>query len=56
MYSFSFDLYRPRGLAPENHVPLDFGLEAGGASEVTEKIQDLLRQDESVRRGSSCKN
>ncbi len=51
--SFSFDPRGPRADLPVGHVPLSWGLEEeDGALEET--IQDLLRQDEAVRAGSSC--
>lgn len=53
---YSFDLWKPGSHAEKAHVPLDYGFDVGAGGEVAEKIQDLLRQDESVRRGSSCKD
>ena len=53
---YAFDLFRPKKTKDKPHVPLDYGLDSGGGAEVSEKIQDLLRQEESFTRGSSCKN
>ena len=47
------DPWAPRAVHPAGHVPLDWGLGAGGG-EQEERILDLLRQDEELRRGSSC--
>jgi tetratricopeptide (TPR) repeat protein len=43
----------PPALSPPGHVPLEWGLGPGEAG-ATETIIDLLRQDEELRRGSSC--
>ncbi len=54
-WRINFDPWAPALLRPEDHVRLDYGLggQAGdGLGE--ERIQDLLRQDEAARRGSSC--
>ncbi len=50
-WSFSFDPWLPRAVAPENHVALDYGL---GSVALEESVQDLLRQDEAAQRSSSC--
>lgn len=50
-WSFSADPWLPRGEALEDHVPLRYGL---AATELEERIQDLLRQDEAAQRSSSC--
>lgn len=52
-FSFAAEPWAPRVVRPEGHVPLDWGLTAGAAEEA-ERILDLLRQDEDLRRGSSC--
>lgn len=52
-WRFAADPWAPRVARPANHVPLDWGLERGDGSE-PERILDLLRQDEELRRGSSC--
>jgi hypothetical protein len=52
VWPFSLDPWLPKASAPEDHVPLDWGLHAGDGG--GERIQDLLRQDEAVQRGSSC--
>ncbi|PIE17799.1 MAG: hypothetical protein CSA65_07825 [Proteobacteria bacterium] len=42
---------------PRRHVPIDYGLGARGRGRLDdERVQDLLRQDEAARRGSSCVN
>lgn len=43
----------PSVSTPSGHVPLDWGVERGGGME-EERILDLLRRDEELRRGSSC--
>ncbi|MFH1438917.1 MAG: porin family protein [Pseudomonadota bacterium] len=53
---YAFDLFRPKKTRDKSHVPLDYGLGTGGGAEVSDKIQDLLRQEESFTRGSSCKD
>ena len=56
-WNLSLDPWAPRVFEPSNHVPLNFGVAAptrAGMDE--ERIQDLLRQDETARRGSSCVN
>jgi hypothetical protein len=54
-WSFDLNPWTPEVVIEENHVPLDYGLSTnGGASLENERIQDLLRQDEAARRGSSC--
>lgn len=50
---FGADPSAPPAVSPPGHVPLEWGLGPGEASEA-EKIIDLLRQDEELRRGSSC--
>jgi hypothetical protein len=52
-FGFGADPSAPRVVAPPGHVPLEWGLGPGEASEA-ERIIDLLRQDEELRRGSSC--
>jgi len=47
------DPWAPRTVRPAGHVRLDWGL-VGGEEEGAESILDLLRQDEELRRGSSC--
>ncbi len=52
---FSWNPWAPESVDPPEHVPLDYGLgPAGGPGMAEERIQDLLRQDEAARRGSSC--
>jgi hypothetical protein len=54
-WSFDLNPWAPGVVSEESHVPLDYGLVSqGGASLENERIQDLLRQDEAARRGSSC--
>ncbi len=50
-WSFSADPWLPRAEAPADHVPLRYGV---AATELEERIQDLLRQDEAAQRSSSC--
>lgn len=51
---FRGDPWGPREApTPADHVPLPWGLGAGDGGE-EERIIDLLRQDEELRRGSSC--
>ena len=52
-WRFAADPWGPRAVRSEAHVPLDWGLGGGDGSE-QERILDLLRQDEELRRGSSC--
>lgn len=47
--------WAPRTVTPEGHLPLRYaGGARGGAALDEERVQDLLRQDEAARRGSSC--
>ncbi|MBN1655339.1 MAG: hypothetical protein JXA30_16350 [Deltaproteobacteria bacterium] len=50
-WNLSFDPWLPRAYTPEGHVAIDYGL---NAEETQERIQDLLRREESIQRGSSC--
>ena len=52
-WAFAFDPRGPRPTSPSGHVPLAWGLEHEDGG-LEESIQDLLRQDEAVRAGSSC--
>ncbi len=52
-WTFSSDPWAPRTVRPPDHVPLEWGLGRGDQVE-DERIIDLLRQDEELRRGSSC--
>ncbi len=52
-FGFGADPSAPRVVSPPGHVPLEWGLGPGEAGEA-ERIIDLLRQDEELRRGSSC--
>jgi tetratricopeptide (TPR) repeat protein len=52
-WRFSSDPWAPRAVAPPGHVPLDWGL-GDGTGDDDEQIIELLRQDEELRRGSSC--
>jgi hypothetical protein len=52
-WRFAADPWAPRAAAAVDHVPLDWGLGSGDGGE-QERILDLLRQDEELRRGSSC--
>ena len=53
IWSFTADPWLPRAATPIGHVPLDYGL---AASEVGERVQDLLRQGEATQRSSSCRD
>ncbi len=49
-----WDPFAPRPVLPdEGDWPLPWGLE-GGASSGLDRVRDLLRQEDSARRGSSC--
>jgi hypothetical protein len=52
-WSFAADPWAPRSADVPDHVPLEWGLQ-GGERLGEERILDLLRQDEDLRRGSSC--
>lgn len=52
-WRFAADPDRPARAADPDHVPLDWGLEARAGLE-RERILDLLRRDEELRRSSSC--
>jgi hypothetical protein len=49
--TLSADPWLPVPVSLPGHVPIDYGLETG---ELEERVQDLLRRDESVQRSSSC--
>jgi hypothetical protein len=49
--SFSFDPWLPAAISPADHVAINYGLES---TDLEERVQDLLRRDESVQRSSSC--
>ncbi|MCD4748626.1 MAG: hypothetical protein K8R59_04555 [Thermoanaerobaculales bacterium] len=51
-WTFKADPWAPRTV-DDDHVPLDWGLESSGGMD-QERILDLLRGDEELRRGSSC--
>jgi hypothetical protein len=54
---FVFDLnpWAPKVITPKNHIELGYGIATRGEAGLDdERIQDLLRQDEAARRGSSC--
>jgi hypothetical protein len=54
-WAFDLNPWAPREVKPLDHVALDYGLEGSqGSGPDQERIQDLLRQDEAARRGSSC--
>lgn len=52
LWTFTAEPGDPAASAPAAHVPLAWGLEAGEG--LQERISELLRQDEAIRRGSSC--
>jgi hypothetical protein len=51
--TFDADWGAPPTVEPPGHVPLEWGL-AGDRGLDQERILDLLRRDEELRRGSSC--
>ncbi len=51
-WSFAADPWAPPAAAEPGHVPLEWGLEEGPGGD--DDIMELLRQDEDLRRGSSC--
>jgi hypothetical protein len=52
-WTFTADPWAPKTEKDSAHVPLDWGLESDrGMGE--DRILDLLRRDEELRRGSSC--
>ena len=52
-WTFAADPWAPRVSHDADHVPLEWGLESdAGVDE--DRILDLLRRDEDLRRGSSC--
>ncbi len=54
-FTFGTDPWAPRVLADSDQTAPDYGLAGSSGSGFSdERIQDLLRQDESARRGSSC--
>lgn len=52
-WSFSGDPWAPPAVDGAGRVPLDWGVEADSGLD-DERILDLLRRDEELRRGSSC--
>lgn len=52
-WSLASDPWAPRATLPNDHVPLPWGIGPGESGD-DERIIDLLRQDEELRRGSSC--
>jgi hypothetical protein len=52
-WSFATDPWAPRVVDERDHVPLNWGL-ASDTGVDEERILDLLRRDEELRRGSSC--
>lgn len=52
-WSFSADPWAPQATEEAGHVPLDWGLDDDRGMD-QERILDLLRRDEELRRGSSC--
>ncbi len=52
-WTFAAEPWGPRTDSDDDHVPLDWGIgHEGGVHE--ERVLDLLRRDEELRRGSSC--
>jgi hypothetical protein len=52
IWTFTADPWLPAAVSPSDHVALDYGLHS---RELTERVQDLLRQDEAMQRSSSCR-
>jgi hypothetical protein len=52
-WTFGADPWAPRVVGDAGHVPLDWGLESDTGMH-QERILDLLKGDEELRRGSSC--
>jgi hypothetical protein len=52
IWTFTADPWLPAAVSQSDHVALDYGLHN---RELAERVQDLLRQDESVQRSSSCR-
>ena len=52
IWTFTADPWLPAAVSPADHVALDYGL---ASREITDRVQDLLRQDEAVQRSSSCR-
>jgi hypothetical protein len=48
------DPWLPEGVGGEGREVLDYGVGGGAGGALGERLQDLLRQDEESRRGSSC--
>ena len=54
-WTIDLNPWAPQVVETKGRVALDYGLsEQAGAGLEEERIQDLLRQDEAARRGSSC--
>ncbi len=54
-YTFDMNPRLPEIVKLKDHVELDYGIEKSATSELDkDRIQDLLRQDEAMRAGSSC--
>jgi hypothetical protein len=51
--SWDFDFLKAKAGGESGHVPLGYGLEAGG-NETVERIQDMLKENEYVGGGPSC--
>jgi hypothetical protein len=51
VWASTWDPFSPRAVEPAGHVALDWGFAKAG---VEERVQDMLRQDEALQRGSSC--
>ena len=52
-WTFAADPWAPRTVREPDHVPLEWGFEDDSGVD-QERILDLLRRDEELRRGSSC--
>ncbi len=52
-WTFAADPWAPKIADDADHVPLEWGLESDKGMD-EDRILDLLRRDEDLRRGSSC--
>jgi hypothetical protein len=55
-FDLALDPWEPPTVGGRGHLPLPYDLGAAGGELPEERVQDLLRQDETARRGSSCVN
>jgi hypothetical protein len=53
-WTFDSAMLRTRIIGPERRVPMPYGVKAKKRDDDDQRIRDLMREDEAVRRGSSC--